>query len=339
MNANKWLKVMPEGLYCDPGDFFIDAMRPVAIDVVTHGHADHARSGHGRVFATPETAEIMKIRYGEECANEINPIDYSKKFQIGDVTLSFEPAGHILGSAQVIMEYEGTKVIVSGDYKRRRDPTCKPFKVVECDVFITEATFGLPVFRHPETEHEVAKLVKSLQLFPERCHTVGVYALGKCQRVIMELREQGYVKPVYIHGALVKLCDFYRKHGVELGEIIPVSTIDKKQYKEVLAGQVVLCPPSALADRWARSLPDVLPCMASGWMQIRARAKQKLVELPLIISDHADWDELLQTIDDVKAKEIWVTHGREEALIYAIEQKGKKARALSLVGYEEEDND
>ncbi len=330
---------MPEGLYCAPGNFYIDAMRPVEVDVVTHGHADHARSGHKRVFATPETAEIMKIRYGEDCAGEVNAIDYSQKFQLGDVTVSFEPAGHILGSAQVVMEYEGTKIVVSGDYKRRRDPTCKPFKVVQCDVFITEATFGLPVFRHPDTEHEVAKLIKSLQLFPERCHAVGVYALGKCQRVIMELREQGYVKPIYIHGGLVKLCDLYKKHGVQLGEIIPVSAIDKKQYRQVLSGQIVLCPPSALADRWSRSLPEVLPCMASGWMQIRARAKQKLVELPLIISDHADWDELLQTIDEVKAKEIWVTHGREEALIYAIKQRGIKARALSLVGYEEEDND
>lgn len=335
MNANKWLKVMPEGLYCAPGDFYIDAMRPVTTNVVTHGHSDHARAGHGSLYTTPATSEIMRIRCGEECAKEINPVPYSQKFQLKDVTLWFEPAGHILGSAQVVMEYKGTRVVCSGDYKRRRDPTCTPFKVVECDVFITEATFGLPVFRHPDTEGEIAKLVKSLRLFPERCHAVGVYALGKCQRVIKELRNQGYTKPIYLHGALVKLCDLYRKHGVDLGELIHVSDIDKK----TLAGEIVLCPPSALADRWVRSLPDLLPCNASGWMQIRARAKQKLIELPLVISDHSDWDELLQTIEDVKAKEIWVTHGREDALIYEIEKRGKRARALRLVGYEDEDND
>ncbi|MBK1814024.1 ligase-associated DNA damage response exonuclease [Luteolibacter yonseiensis] len=335
MNANKWLKVVPEGLYCAPGDFHIDAMSPVATNVVTHGHADHARAGHDRVFVTPITADIMRTRYGEDCAREMHPVPYGEKFGIGDVTLWFEPAGHVLGSAQVVIEHDGTRVVVSGDYKRRRDPTCAPFKVTECDVFITEATFGLPVFRHPTTESEIAKLVKSLRLFPERCHAVGVYSLGKCQRVIMELREQGYVKPVYLHGALVRLCELYRRHGVDLGETIPISSIDKK----ILRGEIVLCPPSALADRWARSLPDVLPCNASGWMQIRGRAKQKLIELPLVISDHADWDELLQTVDDVKAREVWITHGREDALTHALEQKGIKARSLRLVGYEEEDND
>jgi putative mRNA 3-end processing factor len=322
-------------LYCAPGDFHIDAMQPVHANVVTHGHADHARAGHGRVFATPITADIMRTRYGEDCAREMIPVPYGEKFEIGGVTLSFEPAGHVLGSAQVVMDHDGTRVVVSGDYKRRSDPTCAPFKVTECDVFITEATFGLPVFRHPETGSEIAKLVKSLQLFPDRCHAVGVYALGKCQRVITELRAQGYVKPVYLHGALVKLCDLYRRHGVDLGETVAISGIDRK----TLRGEIVLCPPSALADRWARSLPDVLPCNASGWMQIRGRAKQKLIELPLVISDHADWDELLQTVDDVKPEEVWITHGREDALTHALEQKGIKARALRMVGYEEEDND
>lgn len=335
MNASKWIKVEGSGLYCAPGNFFIDSLKPVANNVVTHGHSDHARAGHGTVWATPETIDIMKIRCGAECAQNLKPVAYGEKIRIGDVDVTFQPAGHILGSAQVIMEYDNTRVICSGDYKRRRDPTCAPFKVVECDVLITEATFGLPVFRHPDTELEIAKLIKSLKLFPERCHAVGVYALGKCQRVIMELREQGYTKPIYLHGALIKLCDLYRKYGVQLGELIPVSEVDKKS----LAGEIVLCPPSALADRWVRSLPDLLPCNASGWMQIRARAKQKLVELPLVISDHCDWDELLQTVDDTKCKEVWVTHGREDALIYEIEKKGIKARALSLVGYEEEDNE
>ena len=335
MDTTKWLKVMPEGLYCAPGDFYIDALQPVAVDVVTHGHSDHARAGHEKVFATPETVEIMKLRCGADCAKEINTIPYGKKFTLGPVTLCFEPAGHILGSAQIVMEYHSERIVFSGDYKRRRDPTCKPFKPIPCDIFITEATFALPVFRHPPTENEIAKLIKSLELFPERCHLIGVYPLGKCQRIIAELREHGYTKPIYLHGALVKLCELYQKHGVKLGELIPVAEGEKKQF----AGEIVLCPPGSLNDRWSRRLPEVLPCMASGWMQIRARAKQKLVELPLVISDHADWYELLQTIDELKPKEVWVTHGREDALIYEIGKKGIKAKALSLIGYEEEEND
>ena len=334
MHPSEWLKVRPEGLYCAPGNFYIDPVRSVENAVITHGHSDHARSGHKHVYATPESAEIIKTRYGQECCQEMHAIDYSQRFQLGEVNLFMEPAGHILGSAQVAMEYGGNRVVITGDYKRRRDPTCKAFKPIKCDIFITEATFALPVFKHPPTEDEIKKLLKSLKLFPDRCHAVGVYALGKCQRLIMELREAGYDKPIYIHGALVKLCDLYRKLGVKLGELIQVAEVKDK---ELLRGQIVLCPPSAIDDRWSRKLPDVLTCAASGWMQIRARAKQKLVELPLIISDHCDWDELLQTVDELKPKEVWVTHGREEALIYAIEKRGIKARALSLIGYEDDD--
>ncbi|MEZ0299715.1 MAG: ligase-associated DNA damage response exonuclease [Candidatus Methylacidiphilales bacterium] len=336
IHPNKWLKVTPQGLYCTRGDFHIDASGdPVSTDVVTHGHADHARSGHGRVIATPETIEIMKTRYGADCAREFVPIPYGGNIRLGEVEVGFEPAGHILGSAQIVMDYAGQRVVCSGDYKRRTDPTCQPFTVVECDVFITEATFGLPVFCHPDIKLEVAKLVESMRLFPQRCHVVGVYSLGKCQRLIMELRAAGFNRTIFLHGALLKLCELYQRLGVDLGEIKLVTESDKPK----LGGELVLCPPSAINDRWARKMPDVVTSMASGWMQIRARAKQKLVELPLVVSDHSDWDELLQTIDDVRCREVWVTHGREEALIHALGKKGIKARALSLVGYEEEDNE
>ena len=335
MNADKWLKVTKEGLYCEPGNFFIDPMWPVNNAVVTHGHADHARSGHHNLYATPPTGAIMKTRYGDTCANHFNFYDYGQSFVIGDVKLRFEPAGHILGSAQAVMEYDGEIVVASGDYKRTPDVTCVPFKAVKCDVFITEATFALPVFKHPKLEDEIAKLMSSLQLFPHRCHVIGSYALGKCQRVIMGLRNAGYVKPIYLHGAMIKLCDLYKEFGIPLGELKLVSDVDKAE----LAGEIVICPPSAVADRWSRKLPDALACMASGWMQIRARAKQKLVELPLVISDHSDWYELLDTVDEIKPREVWVTHGREETLIYALEQKGIKARALKLIGYEDEETD
>jgi putative mRNA 3-end processing factor len=236
-----------------------------------------------------------------------------------------------LGSAQVVLTYQGGKMIVSGDYKRSYDPTCVEFKPEACDVFVTEATFALPVFSHPPIADEIQKLLTSVSLFPERCHLVGVYALGKCQRLIRGLREAGYHDLLYLHGALIQLCRFYQSTGCELGDWTPVSEVKDKS---TLKGKIVLAPPSALNDRWSRKLPDVLTVMASGWMQIRARSKQRKAELPLIISDHCDWHELLQTAQDVNAPEVWITHGREDALAWELNKLGFKARALSLLGYD-----
>ncbi len=333
-HPREWMEIRPEGLYCIPAAAFIDPLRPVARAIITHGHADHARSGHGEVFATPETLAIMRCRYGEACGERLHPLGYGTPVAVAEAQLQFAPAGHVLGSAQAVLEHGGARLVISGDYKRRADPTCWPFEPVACDVFVTEATFGLPVFTHPPIEREVAKLLDSLRLFAHRCHLVGVYGLGKCQRLICELRRAGYNKPLYLHGALVRLCELYQAHGIDLGEWVPVSQTDKRQ----LAGEIVLAPPSALADKWSRKLPDVLTVQASGWMQIRARARQSRVELPLVISDHADWNELLQTLDDVGAPEVWITHGRDDALAYAAQQKGYCAKALSILGYEDEES-
>ena len=333
MHPRQWIEIRPEGIYCRPGNFYIDPMRPVAHAVVTHGHADHARAGHGTVIATPDTLAIMRARYGEEHATELQrALPYNEPIIYNGVKLSLHPAGHILGSAQARLEYEGGSIVFSGDYKRAPDPTCVPFQPTQCDVFVTEATFALPVFTHPPIEDEIAKLLHSLQVFPERCHQVGVYALGKCQRLIMALRAAGYHEIIYLHGAMVKLCTVYAASGLELGPLEQVTVANAK----TLAGKIVLSPPSALDDRWSRKLPDVLTVAASGWMRIRARAKQKGVELPLVISDHADWNELIQTLADVGAPEIWVTHGREEALVYYAERQGMKAQALHMLGYEDE---
>jgi len=199
-------------------------------------------------------------------------------------------------------------------------------------VFITEATFGLPVFRHPPDDEEIGKLLHSLQVFPERSHVVGVYALGKCQRVIALLRRAGYDRPIYLHGALQELCDLYARLGVALGDLRPATVADRAALK----GQIVLAPPAAIADRWGRRLEDPVVALASGWMRVRQRAKQRGVELPLVISDHADWDELTRTLEDVDAPEVWVTHGREEALMRAAALQGRRARALALIGFDEE---
>ena len=335
MHPKHWMAVKPEGLYCIPADLYVDPIRPVKNAIITHGHADHARPGHHKVYATELTHAIMRIRYGFHHAQIKAALPYFEPIQLdNDVEMYLLPAGHILGSAQVVLRHQGGKIIISGDYKRSPDPTCLPFRVESCDVFVTEATFALPVFRHPPITDEISKLLKSMQVFPERCHLIGVYALGKCQRVIMALRECGYHDTIYLHGALVKLCKLYQETGCDLGDWLPVSKIKDKS---TLRGKIVLAPPSALADKWSRKLPEVLTVMASGWMQIRARSKQRRAELPLIISDHCDWHELISTAKQVNAPEVWITHGREDALAHQLTNLGFLAKPLSLLGYEDDE--
>ncbi len=326
-----WVQPHPEGIYIPAADAWVDPSQPKARALVTHGHADHARGGHGEVWATPETLAIMDARYGEQTGH---PVAYGETIKMGEVEIGFVPAGHVLGSAQIVLDHRGERIVVSGDYKRRPDPTCEPFRPVKCDVFITEATFGLPVFRHPETSDEIDKLLAALRAEPERCVLVGAYALGKAQRVIMELRNMGFDDPIYIHGALQRLCDLYIDHGVALGELRPATGLPKAELK----GRIVIAPPGALNDRWSRRLPDPITAMASGWMTVRQRARQRNVELPLIMSDHADWDELTRTIQEIAPRELWVTHGREDALVHWCQQRQIKARALELAGYEDEDD-
>jgi putative mRNA 3-end processing factor len=328
-----WIRTTPSGLYCEPGGFHIDPAHPVDRAVITHGHSDHARPGHDRVLATAETIAIMRQRYGEGAGGSLQAVGYGGKVSVGDVSVCLVPAGHILGSAQVVIDYRGSRVVVSGDYKRRPDPTCAGFEPQRCDLFITEATFGLPVFRHPPDSHEIEKLLHSVRLFPERCHLVGVYALGKCQRLIALLRAAGYDESVYLHGALIGLTELYQSFGIALGPLLPCAEVTQEAFK----GRIVLAPPAALADRWTRRLPDPLAALASGWMRVKQRAKARGVELPLVISDHADWDELTATLDEVGAEEIWVTHGREEALVHYATMRGLKARALALSGFDEEE--
>ena len=335
MRASDILHPRPEGLYCPPGEFFIDPVRPVERALITHGHSDHARSGHGKVLATRQTLDIMAIRYGADFAGETQAAAFGETLQVGDVSVTFHPAGHVLGSAQIAVEHGATRIVASGDYKRQPDSTCDAFEPVACDVFITEATFGLPVFRHPPDGGEIARLLRSVAQFPERSHLVGAYALGKAQRVIRLLREAGWDKTIYVHGALERLNRLYEDHVVELGPLEPATVATKQDF----AGAIVIGPPSALQDRWSRRFPDPVQAFASGWMQVRARARQRGTELPLVISDHADWDELTATVDELRPGELWITHGREEALARWSELNGIKARALALVGYDDEEED
>jgi putative mRNA 3-end processing factor len=328
-----WLTVDRKGLFCRPGGFHIDPYGGAQRAVVTHGHSDHARPGHARVLATRETLAVMTARLGTPAEVSTQAAGYGERVMIGDVAVTLIPAGHVLGSAQVLIEWKGARVVVSGDYKRSADPTCPGFELVPCHLFITEATFALPVFQHGDAGEETAKLLKSRMQFPDRAHVVGVYGLGKCQRLIVLLREAGYDRPIYLHGALAACCALYESFGVRLGDLKPATGAKREELK----GEIVLAPPSAIADRWSRRLPDPVTAFASGWMRVRARARQQGVELPLVISDHADWRELTETIAETGAEEVWVTHGREDALLHHIQMTGRKGRALALVGREDED--
>ncbi|KTC65836.1 putative mRNA Cleavage and polyadenylation specificity factor (plasmid) [Legionella adelaidensis] len=240
MQLGDWLITKKQGLYCIPGDFYIDPSSPVSTAIISHAHSDHACAGHEKVFATPATISIMKIRFGDGCAKDYFEVSYNQQTQLNGVSLTFIPSGHILGSAQIVMEYANQKIIFSGDYKRAIDPTCEPFNVCSCDVFITEATFGLPVFQHPAIEDELTKLLSSLHIFNNFCHLLAVYPIGKCQRIIKTLRLMDYQHTLYLHPSLEKYCNYYQSIGVDLGSLQKIESLKDMQ------GKIVFCPPSAL---------------------------------------------------------------------------------------------
>src|SRR6266700_1079591 len=277
MRPQDILSPLPAGLYCKPGNFHIDPVRPVERALITHGHSDHARAGHGSVLATQETLDMMRLRYGDNFAGSTQAIGYGEEIRLGDVTVKFHPAGHVLGSAQIAVSCKDTCIVASGDYKDAPDPTCAPFEAVPCDVFITEATFGLPVFRNGHAADEIKKLMASVALFPERAHLVGAYSLGKAQRVIALLRAAGYDAPIYLHGAMDKITRYYETRGVALGELRSVRDVQKAN----LAGTITLAPPTATSDIWTRRFPDPVTAFASGWMRVRARARRRGIELRL----------------------------------------------------------
>ncbi|MTH62764.1 ligase-associated DNA damage response exonuclease [Paracoccus shanxieyensis] len=327
MRADQILFPTDAGLYCPEGGFHIDPVRPVDRALITHGHSDHARFGHGAVMATQQTLDIMRLRMGADHAGAEQAAQGTMR--IGGVTVSFHPAGHVLGSAQIAVTSGDCRIVVSGDYTRAANPTCLPFQPIPCDVFVTEATFGLPVFRFPDPATQAAKLMASMAEFPDRPHLIGAYALGKAQHVISLMRQAGYDAPIAIHGALKTLCDYYVAQGVDLGPLIP-ATADE------VPAQLVIAPPSAFASLWVQRFRDPVVGFASGWMAVRARARQRGVELPLIVSDHVDWPMLTGTLAELSPSEVWVTHGTEDGVIRWCELQGMAARPLRLVGYEDE---
>ena len=316
-----WVEPHPHGLYVKPANLWVDPARPSPVALVTHGHADHARGGHEAVWATPETLAIMETRYGPQAGH---PIAYGQSQSFGDVTATFVPAGHVLGSAQILLEYRGERIVVSGDYKRRADPTCAPFEPVQCDVFITEATFGLPVFRHPDTGDEIDKLTNALHANPARCVLVGAYALGKAQRVLAELLPLDD-RPAWLHGAIANGVAVYRQAGVPMLETLAVA---EQGRQPDAAGQLILAPPSAAGTPWMRRFGRHQLGFASGWMQLRGNRRRRNVDRGFVISDHADWPALLQTIEQTGAQRVIATHGNTDALIPFLRERGVAAEAF-----------
>lgn len=321
------LQPRPEGLYCPAGDFFIDPLLPVARAVVTHAHGDHARSGSAHYDVSLPGIGLMQERLGSDSI--IVGHDYATQFRIGNVDISLHPSGHVLGAAQVRMEHAGRVVVVSGDYKRDPDPTCLPFEPVRCDVFVTESTFGLPVYRWPSMD----SVIRELMDWWDECVRLEIpallfcYALGKAQRILAELAKHTN-RTVHLHGAMLRLVERYREAGVEMVPTQPVS--DSARGRD-FAGELIIAPPSAAGSPWMKRFGKASTGFASGWMRIRGARRRRGYDRGFVVSDHADWPGLLQSIDQSGASRIYVTHGDGSALIRYLREQGRDAQPLHVL--------
>ncbi|RZA34619.1 MAG: ligase-associated DNA damage response exonuclease [Lysobacteraceae bacterium] len=313
----------PEGLYCPAGDFHIDPWRPVARAIITHGHGDHARIGMGEYHCTAQSLPILRWRLGEQ---RYHAHDYGQAFTLGDAKVSLHSAGHVLGSAQVRVEVGGEVWVASGDYKRQPDPTCAPFEVVPCDTFITEATFGLPVYRWPHTPDVAREIVAWRRDCAERGEAAVLfcYALGKAQRVLAELMPFDD-QPVLLHGAIAAGVEVYRQSGIAMLETRLVADEEKGAD---FAGKLVMAPPSAAGSPWIRRFRRAQLGFASGWMRIRGNRRRRNYDRGFVVSDHADWPDLFRTVRETGARRVIATHGNTDAIIRALQEQGIAAEAF-----------
>ena len=322
------------GLYCEAGDFYIDPWKPVHRAIVTHAHSDHAHSGSQEYIGAQIGVEILRSRIGRD--SKIQGREYGEVFQMKDTKVSLHPAGHILGSAQVRVEHNGEVWVFTGDCKRDPDPSCDAFEVVKCDTFITEATFALPIYHWAPSGHVAKEIYQWWMKNRERGWNsiLCVYALGKAQRVLAELKEFTN-EPVYLHGALVRLTDLYRKAGIDMVPTLRAST-DKASPK--LKGELILATPSASGSTWTRRFEPYEVAFASGWMQVRGNRRRKGYDRGFVLSDHSDWDSLIQTIKDTGAKRVLATHGSSDVLArYVTEEMGLQGEVLRTVFGDEEE--
>lgn len=330
------LKVTPQGLYCPPGDFFIDAWKPVPLCVVTHAHGDHAYWGHDRYICSVHTSEILKHRLGKDLPSE--PLEYQKKIKLGNTWVSLHPAGHILGSSQIRIETKQSVTVISGDYKRAFDSTCLPFEIVPCDIFVTESTFALPIYKWPHPELIANQLTDWWTENASKDHPsiVFCYSLGKAQRLLSLLKEQRN-KKVYLHGAVQSISKIYERLGISM---IPFAPVSEKEKGESFAQDLILAPPSALGSPWMKRFPSCKTAFASGWMEIRGTRRRRALDQGFVLSDHADWEGLIQTIEQTRAKIVLTTHGNTATLArYLREEQNVDARELKGLEFVSEEED
>ncbi len=321
-----------KGLYCPMGDFHIDPWRPVPTAVITHAHSDHARAVAKRYLSSASSKPFIQHRLGREIS--IEGIPYGQRVRLGETDVSFHPAGHIGGSSQIRIEHRGTVWVVSGDYKRTPDPSCEPFEVVPCDVFISEATFALPIYNWESGEETARKIFDWWQGDQERPSLLFCYALGKSQRVLAELTKLTD-RPVYLHGAVQSLTEIYRAQGVKMVPTRPVSEMEKGyDFK----GDLIIAPPSGHRSPWMKRFKDPQTAFASGWMQIRGNRRRKGYERGFVLSDHADWNELNQTIRETGCKTVFLTHGRTDVLAKFLREQGQEVRLFKTEFHGEEES-
>ena len=319
------LRLTPEGLYCPAAQAWIDPVRPVPRALITHGHADHARSGSGAYWAIGSSEGILRRRLG--AGIQLHSLAYGQDFRLGDARISFHSAGHVLGSAQIRLEAGGESWLVSGDYKRQPDPSCEPFEPVRADGLITEATFGLPIYRWRTGREVVAELLDWWKGAPDRPSVLFCYAFGKAQRVLAELQQLGVEEEVLLHGAVQSLIEPYRRAGVEMPPTRPLAELDRQAS---LAGRLVLAPPSAESGSWMNRLKGAQTGFASGWMAVRGVRRRRGSGRGFVLSDHADWEGLLRTVRECGARQVLVTHGQGEVLArYLREVEGITAEPLA----------
>jgi putative mRNA 3-end processing factor len=309
------------GLYCPAGDFHVDPWRPVPTALITHGHGDHARFGNDRYYAARQGLGILRKRLGDV---NLAGVEYGERVRLGRATVSFHPAGHVLGSAQIRIEADGATWVVSGDYKRDPDPTCAPFEVVPCDTFISEATFALPIYRWRPTADVVGEIWDWWQSNARAGTTsvLGCYALGKAQRVLAELLRYTD-RPVYVHGAVAAITDVYREAGVAMVPTLALEK-DRKDY----AGELIVAPPGADATPWMRRFGKSSTGFCSGWMRVRGNRRRRGYDRGFVLSDHADWPSLLRTIRETGATRALLTHGHSDVLVRYLREQGLDAGAL-----------
>lgn len=333
---NMVLRVDDKGLFCRAGCFHVDPWKPVDLAVITHAHGDHARWGSKKYLCALPAVPLLKQRLGPGV--NLQGIPYGEVIKLDNALVSFHPAGHILGSAQIRVEVDGKVWVVSGDYKRAHDPTCDPFEVVECDVFITEATFALPIYRWDSGKATAQEVLKwwDQNRKENRPSLLFCYALGKAQRLLAELHELDSSRMTFGHGAMMPLTKLYREQGIKM---LPLEPVSEQAKSTSFAGDLILAPPSAYRSPWMKRFKGADTGFASGWMRVRGARRRRGYDRGFVLSDHADWPELLRTVRETKAKLVLPTHGSIDVLSRYLNEIGINALPLGVTAYQGESMD